>query len=68
VHAVAVLTARLGDVVEKIRIEQHSAGGLVWLSGWLFTIGYMQLTFWQGAAALFVWPYYMGLAAAALLG
>ena len=28
--------------------------------GWLFTIGFLKLTFWKGALALIVWPYYLG--------
>lgn len=47
--------------MEKIRIEQHSASGLIWIIGWLFTIGFLQLTFWRGLAALLVWPYFLGL-------
>ena len=46
--------------MEKIRIEQHSFGGLLWVVGWLFTIGFLQLTFWNGVLAIFVWPYYVG--------
>lgn len=45
---------------EKIRIEQHSISGMLWFTGWLFTIGYMDLTFWKGVLALLVWPYYLG--------
>jgi hypothetical protein len=45
---------------ERIRIEQHSAGGLLWFASWLFTIGFLNLTFWQGLAALVIWPYYIG--------
>ena len=37
---------------DKIRIEQHSAGGMLWGAGWLFTIGFLHLTFWKGALAL----------------
>ena len=44
----------------KIRIEQHGGLGLVWCAGWLFTIGYLQLTFWKGLLAIFVWPYFLG--------
>ena len=29
--------------MEKIRIEQHSFGGLLWVGGWLFTIGFLKL-------------------------
>jgi hypothetical protein len=46
--------------MDKIRIEQHSIGGMLWASGWLFTIGFLQLTFWNGVLAILVWPYYLG--------
>lgn len=52
---------------ERIRIEQHSAGGLLWFASWLFTIGFLNLTFWQGLAALVIWPYYIGVRIAAWL-
>jgi len=48
--------------MEKIRIEQHSSVGLVWVAGWLFTLGYLQLAFWKGVLAIFIWPYYLGTA------
>ena len=48
--------------MEKIQIEQHSFGGLLWCFGWLFTIGLLHLTFWKGVAALFVWPVFIGYA------
>ncbi len=51
---------------QKIRIEQHSGTGLLWVAGWLFTIGYSDLSFWQGVLAIIVWPYYLGLDLAAL--
>lgn len=59
----AAITARK----DRIQIEQHSAGGLLWLASWLFTIGLLKLTFWQGVAALVIWPYYLGVHAAAWL-
>ncbi len=46
--------------MEKIRIEQHSSIGLVWAAGWLFTIGFLKLSFWQGVFGIIVWPYYIG--------
>ena len=49
---------------QKIRIEQHSGLGLVWFAGWLFTIGFLKLSFWKGVLALLVWPYYLGAALA----
>jgi hypothetical protein len=53
--------------MEKIRIEQHSVGGLMWAAAWLFTIGFLELTFWKGVLALFIWPYYIGLWASSIL-
>ena len=47
---------------EKIRIETHSSLGLIWAAGWLFTLGYLGLSFWQGVLAAFIWPYYLGVA------
>jgi hypothetical protein len=51
--------------MERIRIEQHSSIGLLWFAGWLFTIGYLDLSFWRGVFAIVVWPYYIGTAFAA---
>ncbi len=47
-------------MVERIKIEQHSTGGGIWIIGWLFTIGYADLNFGRGLLALLVWPYYLG--------
>jgi hypothetical protein len=44
----------------RIKVEQHSAAGLLWIAGWLFTIGYLRLGFWEGALALIIWPFYLG--------
>ena len=51
--------------MEMVRIEQHGSLGLIWAAGWLFTVGYLKLTFWQGVLALAIWPYYIGAAFAA---
>jgi hypothetical protein len=47
--------------MERISIEQHSIGGLLWIAAWLFTIGFLHLTFWKAVAAILLWPYYIGL-------
>lgn len=48
-------------MAEKIKVNQTGAcGGILWFVGWLFTIGFLQLTFWKGLLALIVWPYYIG--------
>lgn len=36
-------------------------GGSFWFVGWLFTIGYTGLSFWQGVLAIVIWPYYVGI-------
>lgn len=46
--------------MEKIKIEQHGFMGLAWIGGWLFSIGFLHLGFWQGLLAIIVWPYYLG--------
>jgi hypothetical protein len=46
--------------MEKVKIEQHSGIGLLWFAGWLFTIGFLHTTFWNGLLALLLWPYYIG--------
>jgi hypothetical protein len=51
--------------MERIQLEQHSSGGLLWLGGWLFTVGYLKLAFWQAVFALFIWPYHIGATVAA---
>lgn len=48
--------------MEKIRVEHHSFGGMIWIVAWLFTLGFLKLQFWKGFLALLVWPYYLGVA------
>ena len=33
--------------------------GPIWFMGWLFTIGYAGLVWWQIILAIVVWPYYL---------
>ena len=35
--------------------------GMVWFAAWLFTIGFLHLSFWKGVLAILLWPYYLGL-------
>ncbi len=51
--------------MQKIKIEHHGLAGL-WIAGWLFTIGFLHLAFWQGVLALAIWPYYVGVAVSAV--
>ena len=52
--------------MEKIKVE-NSGFGIIWIVGWLFTIGFLKLMFWQGVLAIIVWPYYIGSALSGLL-
>jgi hypothetical protein len=44
----------------KVVNRAGDACGIFWLMGWLFTIGYLKLTFWKGVLAIIVWPYFLG--------
>ena len=47
--------------MERIRVvEQHSFSGTLWAAGWLFTVGYLHLAFWQAIVAIIIWPYDIG--------
>lgn len=45
-------------------VDNASLVGPLWFIGWLFTIGFLQLSFWKAVWALLVWPYYLGVALA----
>ena len=52
---------------EETRHGSHSVNGgalagPLWFAGWLFTIGWLKLTFWQAVLGLIIWPYYIGVA------
>ncbi len=56
-------TARAFAIIEnmeKIKVEHHTPLAGLWAAAWLFTIGYLQLSFWQGVLAVLIWPYYLG--------
>ena len=36
--------------------------GPIWFIGWLFTIGFVGLSFWKAVLALIIWPYLLGVA------
>jgi len=53
--------------MEKIKIENHSFTAFSWFAGWLFTIGFLHLSFGTGILAILLWPYYIGLYVSALI-
>ena len=42
----------------------ETLSGTVWIVGWLFTVGFLGLGFWQGFLAIIIWPYKIGVALA----
>jgi hypothetical protein len=39
-----------------------SLGGVIWFVGWLFTIGFLGLNWWQIIVGVIIWPYFLGAA------
>ena len=37
-----------------------SLAGTIWFVGWLFTIGYAKLVWWQIILGIVAWPYFLG--------
>jgi hypothetical protein len=46
----------------KVKTEPGGSFGLVWVMGWLFTIGYLHLPVAKALYAIVIWPYYIGVA------
>ena len=44
----------------KNKVEVAGIMGPVWFMGWLFTLGFLKVTFFKGLLALIIWPYYIG--------
>ncbi len=64
-------TVVLTPPTAKVDVERRSRSivvstpiaGILWFGGWLFTIGFAQLTFWKAVLALIIWPYFLGVLA-----
>lgn len=52
----------MGDQTKVVVRGGGGGFGMVWAIGWLFTIGFLKLTFWKGVLGLIVWPYFLGVA------
>ena len=44
----------------NVIVNNQDVFGTLWMIGWLFTIGYLDLSFWKGVLAIIIWPYYLG--------
>lgn len=47
------------SLMKHIKVE-HEGFGFIWIIGWLFAIGFLKLSFWEGVFAVLIWPYYIG--------
>ncbi|HZW38326.1 MAG TPA: hypothetical protein VFF33_03410 [Ignavibacteriaceae bacterium] len=45
-------------MADKVKVD--GGFGIIWFIGWLFTIGYLKLSFWNGVLGIIVWPYFLG--------
>ena len=50
----------MNDKLRSSSSPPNGLSGMVWFAGWLFTIGYLKLSFWKGVLGLVVWPYFLG--------
>jgi hypothetical protein len=48
------------EKTQKIKVQPQTCSGMVWIGGWLFTVGFLHLAFWRGVLAIVLWPYYLG--------
>lgn len=44
------------------KVKVDAGVGIFWFIGWLFTIAFAKLIWWQALLGLVVWPYFLGLA------
>jgi hypothetical protein len=52
----------------KVKVTNHGFTAFSWCAGWLFTIGFLGLSFWKAALAIIIWPYYIGVFIRGLIG
>ncbi len=52
--------SQIGENMMSRKVEVAGIMGPIWFIGWLFTIGFLKLTFFKGLLALILWPYYIG--------
>lgn len=57
--------ANAGDKPRRLPDSQRSGdaagcGGSLWIIGWLFTIGFSELSVGKAILAVVIWPYYLG--------
>ena len=49
-----------GNYSRPIKVD--TGMGIIWFIGWMFTIAFAELIWWQALLGLIIWPYYLGVA------
>ncbi|MGA9398132.1 MAG: hypothetical protein WBV22_07715 [Anaerolineaceae bacterium] len=52
----------MSEANKTVWVDRGSQFGIVWVIGWMFTIAFAKLIWWQALLALVIWPWYLGLA------
>jgi hypothetical protein len=47
---------------DKSVVRVDTGSGVFWFIGWVFTIAFAELVWWEALLGVIVWPYYLGLA------
>ena len=55
-------------MMDKIKVKNQAFTAFSWFAAWMFVIGFLHLTFWKAVLAIVVWPYYLGVYIAGLIG
>jgi hypothetical protein len=53
----------MGTDTKSTPVRVDAGIGIFWFIGWLFTIAFAKLVWWQVLLGLVVWPYFLGVAA-----
>jgi len=53
--SMTILTNRI--MSENIKLNLTSG---LWTIGWLFTIGFLKLSFWKAILGIIIWPVFLG--------
>lgn len=46
--------------MDRVKVINNGFTAGSWFAGWLFTIGFLHLSFEKGLLAILFWPYYIG--------
>jgi hypothetical protein len=52
----------MSDQSSSKPVRVDAGMGIIWFIGWLFTIAFAKLLWWEAILGLIIWPYYLGLA------